>query len=167
MYKQQCRRKLLFVCHCYLQIKVIAFLFLVPSEGLSLITNCHTLSCVDSSMSLFSVPPLIDAPFQQRQTTQVDPNDNDDTSAVWPQWRLRAFKRPSSPTLTSGKMGGSRAVQLAPQILVSWLRLLLLAHTPLGWMWAQDTSRPQSVFFSSLFSLIFLFFVTILMIIYR
>ena len=71
MYKQQCCRKLLFVCDCYLQTKVIfVLLLLVPSEGLSLTTNCHTLFRADSPTSFFSTPssadvPLIKAPFRQ------------------------------------------------------------------------------------------------------
>ena len=95
MYKQQCCRKLMFVCDCYLQTKVIfVFLFLVPTEGLSLIINCHTSVRIPPT-SLFSTPssanaPLIEAFFQQQQITQFDPNDNDNTSnydasAVQPQ----------------------------------------------------------------------------------
>ena len=75
----------MFVCDCYLQTKVIfVFLFLVPTEGMSLIINCHTFFCADSPTSLFSTPssanaPLIEASFQQQQITQFDPNDNDNT----------------------------------------------------------------------------------------
>ena len=60
-----------------------------------------------------------------------------------------AFERPSSPTLASGKTGGSRAVQLAPQVLVSWLQLLLLAHTTRMNVSSRRLTTPK--WFSSLF----------------
>ena len=127
------------------------FLFLVPSDNHQL---SHSQLC-GFPTSLFSAPSADShrGTFSTTTKHSIRPNDNDDTSTGLE----IAFERPSSPTLASGKTGGSRAVQLAPQALVSWLRLLLLAHTTRMNASSRRLASPKCFFSPSLSSLIFFF----------